>query len=77
MSDSSLGFDRTDKLRNYARDLIPIYWIVNVVDGHIEVYTRPVGDAYAQRQDYGPADAVPLVLDGVHVSDVPVAIVLG
>ena len=77
VSDSSLHLDRTDKLRIYARARIPAYWIVNVVDGQIEAYARPAGDAYAQRQDYRPGEAVPLVLDGVHVGDVPVALVLG
>ena len=77
VSDSSLDLDRTDKLRVYASDSIPAYWIVNVVDGQIEAYARPAGDAYAQRQDYRPGEAVPLVLDGVHVGDVPVALVLG
>ena len=77
VANSSLAQDRTDKLRIYARAGIPAYWIVNVVDGQIEAYARPAGDAYAQRQDYRPGEAMPLVLDGVHVGDVPVALVLG
>jgi Uma2 family endonuclease len=41
ISDSTLAFDRRDKGRIYARVGIPVYWIVNVVDRHVEVYTDP------------------------------------
>ncbi|MBY0232224.1 MAG: Uma2 family endonuclease [Gemmataceae bacterium] len=77
VSDSSLHEDRNDKLRVYALDRIPVYWIVNIPDRRIEVYMNPSGDTYATRQDQLPGQAVPLVLDGVHVGDVPVDLVLG
>ena len=43
VSDSSLDGDRADKCRIYARAGVPIYWIVNLVDEQIEVYSSPVG----------------------------------
>jgi Uma2 family endonuclease len=43
ISDTSLDFDRTDKLRIYARARIPVYWIVNLPDRCVEVYTQPRG----------------------------------
>jgi len=53
---------------------------VNLVDGHIEVYTRASGPtaapAYAHRQDYRPGDTVPLVLDAATVGQVAVSEVL-
>jgi len=68
VSDSSLQHDRTMKLRLYARAMIPIYWIVNLVEGRIEVYTDPTGPdekpSYRQRRDYGPADEVPFIIEG-------------
>jgi Uma2 family endonuclease len=76
VSDSSLARDRDDKGRLYARAGIVCYWIVNLVDRRLEVYTDPTGPdpspAYRRRQDYGPADVVPLVLDGAEVARVAV-----
>lgn len=77
VADSSLASDRRDKGRLYAAAGLPVCWIVNLVDGQVEVYTdpRPAADppAYAARTDYKPGDAVPLVLDGATVAAVPVA----
>jgi Uma2 family endonuclease len=76
VSESTLPDDR-QKARIYARAGIPIYWIVNLVDGQVEVYTAPSGPtatpAYANRQDYLPGTNVPLVLDTAIVGHVPVA----
>jgi len=69
VSDSSLPFDRGEKLRVYARASVPVYWIVNVADRRVEVYTDPTGPAaqpaYQTRTDFAPGTTVPLVLDGV------------
>jgi Uma2 family endonuclease len=67
VADSSLVEDRTMKLRIYARHRIPEYWIVNLVDRRVEVYTRPRAGrvpAYRVRTDYGPGEKVPVVLGG-------------
>jgi Uma2 family endonuclease len=80
-ADSSLRIDRTDKARIYAGAGIPEYWIVNVEERQIEVYTNPHGSgdaaAYATRTDYAHGAAVPLVLDGVTLGTIPVADVIG
>jgi Uma2 family endonuclease len=77
VADSTLPGDRTDKGRVYARANIPEYWIVNLVDGQVEVYTLPSGPGvtpgYASRQDYPAGTAVPLNLDGRSVGTLPVA----
>ncbi|MBA4189185.1 MAG: Uma2 family endonuclease [Planctomycetaceae bacterium] len=77
VSDSSLAFDRSDKGRIYARVGIPVYWIINIPERQIEVYTNPnstaIPPAYTTRTDYGIADAVPIVLDGIIVGTIPVA----
>lgn len=76
-ADSSLSSDRVAKFRTYARAGIPIYWIVNLVDQIIEVYTQPSGPtaapAYASRQDFARGKAVSLVLNGVEIASLPVA----
>ncbi|HEY1189110.1 MAG TPA: Uma2 family endonuclease [Gemmata sp.] len=76
VSDSTLAFDRRDKGRIYAREGIPVYWIINVEDKQIEVYTDPDATAnppvYKTRTDYKPGDTVPITLDGAPVGTVPV-----
>ena len=80
VSAATLQRDRTLKLRIYARASVPVYWIVNLIDGRLEVYTDPTGPAeqpaYGQRRDYGRADDAPLVLDGREVGRVAVRDVL-
>lgn len=77
VSATSLPLDRRDKTRIYARHAIPVYWIVNVVDRQIEVYTDPQPAAtpptYATRTDYAAGQSVPVVLDGQAVAHIPVA----
>lgn len=74
VADSSILRDQHDKTRIYAAG-IPCYWIVNLVDQRIEVYSQPTGPtavpAYQSFQTYQPGDAVPLVLDGTTVGTVP------
>jgi Uma2 family endonuclease len=81
VSDSSLAIDRHDKTRVYARAGIPVYWVVNVVDKVIEVYTQPSGPtavpAYAKRDDYKVGSTVPVFLDGNTIGTVSVADVMG
>ena len=56
VADSSLLIDRHDKGSIYARANLPVYWVVNVVDRVIEVYTQPPGEgetaAYTKRDDF-------------------------
>jgi len=76
VSDSSLPIDRVDKGLIYAENGLPIYWIVNVVERQIEVYTDPrpsdPAPAYATRTDYKPGATVPFILDGQLVANIPV-----
>jgi hypothetical protein len=76
VSDSSLTFDRVTKGRIYARAKIEIYWIVNLIDRQVEVYTAPdskaVEPSYATRRDYAENESVPLVIGGQQIAMVPV-----
>jgi Uma2 family endonuclease len=80
VSHSSLALDRGEKLQAYAANGIVEYWIVNLVDNRIEVYTQPSGPtaapSYGSLTTYAPGQAVPLALDGAAVASVPVADVL-
>ena len=44
VSDSSLRFDRTEKVELYAENRIEEYWILNLKQRCLEVYRRPVKD---------------------------------
>lgn len=76
VSNSTLDSDRDDKIPLYARDAIPVYWIVNLIDRQIEVHGQPSGPTssptYGTRNTYKPGDAVPVVLAGVTVGSVAV-----
>ena len=76
VSDSSLDEDREEMGQMYARSSIPVYWVVNIPDSQVEVYSDPTGDcvapSYRRRQDYHRGDRVPLVLDGVEVARIAV-----
>ena len=77
VADTSLERDRIVKARIYAQARIPIYWIVNVEGRRIEVYSRPDGDAYAERTDYVWGATVPVRLDGAVVAELNVSDILG
>jgi hypothetical protein len=55
----------------YAQAGIPVYWIVNLPERKIDLYTEPSAAEgsphYAQRRDYGMTEMIPVVLDGVEV----------
>jgi Uma2 family endonuclease len=56
----------------YGRSGIPVYWIVNVVDRQVEVYTDPGPSGYATRQDFVSGQQVPVIIDGRQVGQVAV-----
>jgi Uma2 family endonuclease len=73
VSDWTLGQDRGVKLAAYAKDGIPVYWIVNLVDRQVEVYTRPVkAGRYRSRKDYKPGQQVPVVIAGQQLPPIAV-----
>jgi Uma2 family endonuclease len=68
VSDSTLARDRGIKLRSYARAGIAEYWIVNLIDRQIEIYTEPQPTAdpptYAAPRITLPGGEVSVMLDG-------------
>jgi Uma2 family endonuclease len=59
-----LAFDRGEKLESYAGGGILVYWIINLVDRQVEVYTGPGPGGYQSREDFQPGQLVPVVIDG-------------
>jgi Uma2 family endonuclease len=81
VADSSLIDDRKDRTVLYSRYGIPEYWIVNLPDRTVEVYTDPKTPrrgvcAYRTRTDYGPGQEVPVVIAGVRIGAIPVNTIL-
>jgi Uma2 family endonuclease len=71
VADSSLLDDR-QMASVYGGAGIPIYWIVNLVDHQIEVYSGPQTDGNASRVDYKSGDLVPVVVGGTIVGQLAV-----
>ncbi len=80
VADSSLGYDRGDKLRAYAANGVTEYWIVNLIDRRVEVYSQPSGPtavpSFGSLTTYAPGQAVPITLDGTAVAAIAVVDVL-
>lgn len=80
VAESSLARDRSIKKRIYARAKVPVYWIVNLVDRCVEVYTNPSGPTenpdYEPPQVYGETDHEPVVLDGREIGQIEVRAIL-
>lgn len=68
VADSSLPLDRR-VIADFAAAGIVEYWIVNLVDRRIEIYSGPDANtkAYRTTRMFGPDDEVPVVLDGHEV----------
>jgi Uma2 family endonuclease len=76
VADASLEADRTLKKAIYASAGIPVYWILNLIVGRLEVYSDPGGPAghadYRNRCDYTADEEVALLVGGREVARIPV-----
>jgi Uma2 family endonuclease len=76
IAEATLKRDRGPKLRSYARAGIVCYWIVNLNDRQIEVYTQPDAAAeiptYRKPQIFKPGGSIPLAVDGRTLADISV-----
>jgi Uma2 family endonuclease len=61
VSDSSLEYDRGDKLQAYAKSAIPQYVIVNLIEKQIEIYQQPIADGrYSDKKVVPPGKLMQL-----------------
>jgi Uma2 family endonuclease len=71
VADTSLRKDVGRMRAAYAAAAIPVYWIINLPARQIEIYNAPTGPdpapRYGERHVFGPADLLPVVLDGREV----------
>jgi Uma2 family endonuclease len=72
VAETSVKYDRSVKGPLYAEAGIPEYWIVNLKDGAIEVYTDPSEGAYKQTRKARRGETLPLPaeLGTLEVSDI-------
>jgi hypothetical protein len=73
VGDATLLEDRRYKGDLYAQEKIAEFWLINVVERKIEVYTKPRAGTYQKKVEYTAKQIVPLVLDGVKIADIPVS----
>lgn len=58
VSDSSLEYDRTDKLALYASFGIPEVWISALPEQIVEAHTEPLDGRYKCKRIYSPGDTI-------------------
>jgi hypothetical protein len=73
VGDSTVLNDRRYKGTLYARENIAAFWLINLVDRKVEVYTDPQAGQYHNKTEYLEIESVPLILDGVKIAEFPVS----
>jgi Uma2 family endonuclease len=72
--------DYREKYRRYAALRVPVYWIVNLHERRVDVFEGPAGESaaasYAERHSFSEDGAVPVVLLGQTIDQIPVADIL-
>lgn len=80
VSDTTLRGDRSDKKRIYAHAHIPVYWIINLPQRQIEVYSHPAVEngrpVYQESITYHENEQIPVVIDGLVVGSLAVVSLL-
>ena len=61
--------------RVYAASGIPVYWIINLIDDQVEVYSDPDQNSgqYNSHVDYKPGENVPVIIEGWEITRIAVA----
>ena len=75
ISISSLDQDRA-LAGIYGKAGIPVYWIVNVDNGQVEVYSNPGPNGYQTHEVLAPGHVLSVVVDGVEIGEIAVADIL-
>jgi Uma2 family endonuclease len=72
VSRTTLSEDRQHQARVYAQAGIPVYWIINLVDRQVEVYTSPGPSGYGSRVDFKPGQQVTVTIGGQQLAPIAV-----
>lgn len=79
VSDSTVDYDRGEKLRMYARAIVQIYWVIDLEKGIVTVYEDPRAGrhpTYKSHLDYKARSSVPVVIGKKTVGSIPVSEIL-
>jgi Uma2 family endonuclease len=57
----------------YAGAGVPVYWVINLVDRQVTVFSDPGQAGYRSAEQFMVGHAIPVVIDGVEVGRVDVA----
>ena len=69
VADSSLRYDRAEKMPRYGRSGIPEAWLVDVTGGAVTLYTTPGAGGYASEQVFRPgAEIASTTVAGLRVT---------
>jgi Uma2 family endonuclease len=75
VANTSLDQDRA-MAEIYAAGGVPVYWIVNLVDRQVEVYSDPGPSGYRTHEVLAAGHTLRVMIDGVEVGEIPVADIL-
>ena len=75
VADFSLAGDRM-QADSYCRAGIPVYWIINLIDRQVEVYSNPGPAGYQSLEVYVPPHVLTVMINGVEVGEIPAAEIL-
>jgi Uma2 family endonuclease len=75
VADSSLADDRM-QADIYGRAGIPVYWIINLIDRQVEVYSNSGPAGYQSLEVLVPPHVLSVIINGVEVGEIPVAEIL-
>lgn len=69
VSDYSIKYDKEVKAPLYAAHGIEEYWIINLNNNQIEIFSNPKGDIYRETQIYKPGDELKLMGIKLYLND--------
>jgi Uma2 family endonuclease len=73
IAENPTSADRTDLARVYAMAGIPVYWVVDLAEGQVVVFSEPHRDAYQSHQVLGRGQDVPVVVAGIEAAWIAVS----
>lgn len=76
VSETTYDHDRGQKWIAYSKGGIPVYWIINLAKGSVEVYTDPSPAGYESRVDFQAGQQVPIMIGDQPLRPIAVADIL-
>ncbi len=68
--------DRVTKKRIYANEGIPVYWVLDLGTGSLEIHSNPSGGSYQHVEMIASNGLAPVCIAGAEVGTVPLAVLL-